>query len=191
MEFSRQEYWSGLPFPSPGDRPNSGIEPGSPALQANSYIWGTTGAEHWSKQWHLGPRDAAKIPQMHQGAHPRKNHPVQDVHEAAVEKSWIHFTSICLALWFPISVNGLHHLFRWWWWFVHIMMVPDVAGVNPPSKLAAWSFWNVPLTLLKYFYSLAQDSQTHLELSLPQAWNLSAISPMSFASFFVCAENGT
>ena len=32
MEFSRQEHWSGLPFPSPGDLPNSGIEPGSPAL---------------------------------------------------------------------------------------------------------------------------------------------------------------
>ena len=36
MEFSRQEYWSGLPFPSPGDLPNPGIEPGSPALQADS-----------------------------------------------------------------------------------------------------------------------------------------------------------
>ena len=34
MEFSRQEYWSGLPFPSPGDLPNPGIEPRSPALQA-------------------------------------------------------------------------------------------------------------------------------------------------------------
>ena len=33
MEFSRQEYWSGLPFPSPGDLPDSGIEPRSPALQ--------------------------------------------------------------------------------------------------------------------------------------------------------------
>ena len=33
MEFSRQEYWSGLPFLSPGDLPNPGIEPGSPALQ--------------------------------------------------------------------------------------------------------------------------------------------------------------
>ena len=31
MEFSRQEYWSGLPFPSPGNFPNPGIEPGSPA----------------------------------------------------------------------------------------------------------------------------------------------------------------
>ena len=36
MGFSRQEYWSGLPFPSPGDLPDSGIEPRSPALQADS-----------------------------------------------------------------------------------------------------------------------------------------------------------
>ena len=36
MGFSRQEYWSGLPFPSPGDRPNPGMEPGSPALQADA-----------------------------------------------------------------------------------------------------------------------------------------------------------
>ena len=34
--FSRQEYWSGLPFPSPGDLPNTGIKPGSPALQADA-----------------------------------------------------------------------------------------------------------------------------------------------------------
>ena len=32
MEFSRQEYWSGLPFPSPGDLPDPGIKPASPAL---------------------------------------------------------------------------------------------------------------------------------------------------------------
>ena len=36
MEFSRQEYWSGLPFPSPGDLPDPGIEPRSPALQADA-----------------------------------------------------------------------------------------------------------------------------------------------------------
>ena len=34
--FTRQEYWTGLPFPSPGDFPNLGIDPGSPALQADS-----------------------------------------------------------------------------------------------------------------------------------------------------------
>ena len=36
MGFSRQAYWNGLPFPSPGDLPAPGIEPGSPALQADS-----------------------------------------------------------------------------------------------------------------------------------------------------------
>ena len=36
MGFSRQEYWSGLPFPSPGDLPNPGIEPGSPAFRADA-----------------------------------------------------------------------------------------------------------------------------------------------------------
>ena len=36
MGFSRQEYWSGLPFPSPGDLPNPGIKPRSPALQTDA-----------------------------------------------------------------------------------------------------------------------------------------------------------
>ena len=36
MGYSRQEYWSGLPFPSPGDIPNPGIEPGSPTMRAES-----------------------------------------------------------------------------------------------------------------------------------------------------------
>ena len=36
MEFSRQEYWNGFPFPSPENLPNPGIEPKSPALQTDS-----------------------------------------------------------------------------------------------------------------------------------------------------------
>ena len=44
MGFSRQEYWSGLLFPSPGDLPHPGIEPGSPALQADSLL-----TELWMK----------------------------------------------------------------------------------------------------------------------------------------------
>ena len=36
MGFSRQEYWSGLPFPSPGDLPDPGIKPRSPTLQADT-----------------------------------------------------------------------------------------------------------------------------------------------------------
>ena len=36
MGLSRQEYWSGVPFPSPGDLPDPGIEPGSPTLEADA-----------------------------------------------------------------------------------------------------------------------------------------------------------
>ena len=49
-EFSRQGYWRGLPFPSPGDLPDPGIEPRSPALQADSLpIWATREAQAASK----------------------------------------------------------------------------------------------------------------------------------------------
>ena len=47
MEVSRQEYWSGQPFPSPGDLLNPGIEPGSPALQADSAPFEPLGKPHW------------------------------------------------------------------------------------------------------------------------------------------------
>ena len=46
MGFSRQEYWSGLPFPSAGDLPDAGIEPRSPTLQANALISEPSG---WTK----------------------------------------------------------------------------------------------------------------------------------------------
>ena len=46
MGFSRQEYWSGLPCPPPGDLPDPGIEPGSPALQADSL----PSEPHWFKR---------------------------------------------------------------------------------------------------------------------------------------------
>ena len=48
--FSRQEYWRGLPFPSPGDLPNPGIEPWSPTLQADSLL-----SEPPGKQIELNP----------------------------------------------------------------------------------------------------------------------------------------
>ena len=68
MEFSRQEYWSGLPFPPPGNLPDPGIEivsPVSPALQVDSLRqnhWGSLGSlhtlkNHWGSQrifkWHI------------------------------------------------------------------------------------------------------------------------------------------
>ena len=71
MGFSRQEYWSGLPFPSPGDLPDSGIEPGSPALQADSLPSELRGkpvvganlkvqtAVRWGKKTQIGGRTRA------------------------------------------------------------------------------------------------------------------------------------
>ena len=49
MEFFRQEDWSGLPFPSPGDLPDPGIEPGSPSLQADSLPSEPQGMETYLK----------------------------------------------------------------------------------------------------------------------------------------------
>ena len=51
--FSRQEYWSGLPFPSPGVLPDPGMEPGSPALQTYSLLpshWGSLHLGYWFKE---------------------------------------------------------------------------------------------------------------------------------------------
>ena len=50
MEISRQEYWSGLPVPSPGDLPDPGTEPGSPAFQADSLPFEPPGKPHTSKK---------------------------------------------------------------------------------------------------------------------------------------------
>ena len=54
LGFSKQEYWSGLPFPSPGDLPNQGIKPGSTSLQAESLLSESPGKVavilHWASQ---------------------------------------------------------------------------------------------------------------------------------------------
>ena len=50
MEFSSQEYWSGFPFPSPGNLPDTGIEPRSPALRADALTSeppGKRGHKNW------------------------------------------------------------------------------------------------------------------------------------------------
>ena len=56
VEFSRQEYWSGLSFPSPGDLPDPGIEPGSPALQADSLP-----TELWRKPMYLKMHESVSL----------------------------------------------------------------------------------------------------------------------------------
>ena len=50
MGFSRQEYWNGLPFPSPGSLPDPRIQPGSPALQADSLPTELRGKSLWNSR---------------------------------------------------------------------------------------------------------------------------------------------
>ena len=68
MRFSRQGYLSGLPFPSPGDLPNPGIEAGSPALQANSLLTELQGKPKHSIAPHIvlyGTEDLTQLPKNH------------------------------------------------------------------------------------------------------------------------------
>ena len=61
MGFSRQEYWSGLPFPSPGDLPNPGIEPRSPTLQADALTSAPPGKPVGEPVWKLKSRNPGSI----------------------------------------------------------------------------------------------------------------------------------
>ena len=66
MEFPRQEYWSGLSFPSPGDLPDSGIEPGSPALAGRFFTTEPpgkpTGLLGSHSACHTGPQHSPSLP---------------------------------------------------------------------------------------------------------------------------------
>ena len=63
MGFSRREYWSGVPFPSPGDLPHPGIEPGSSALHTDTLPSEAPGKPPALKQlfnkWPVGPQRIA------------------------------------------------------------------------------------------------------------------------------------
>ena len=57
MGFSKHEYWSGLPFPSPGDLPNPGIKPRSPALQTGALPSEPPGKPKFYKYYTIHVRD--------------------------------------------------------------------------------------------------------------------------------------
>ena len=94
MEFSRKEYWSGLLFLTPGDLPNPGIEPRSPALQAESLLAQTVKSlpamwETWVR--FLGPEDPLeKEMATHSRFLPGKSHGQRTWWAAAhgLAKSW-------------------------------------------------------------------------------------------------------
>ena len=63
MRFPRQEYWSGLPFPSPGDLPNPGMEPASPAL-AEGFFTIEPPETPWYSPYHGGKTGAQESPHI-------------------------------------------------------------------------------------------------------------------------------
>ena len=64
MEFSRQEYWSSLPFPSPGDLPNLEREPGSCTLLADSLLSGHQARETLFESLGLASKPSQNSPQL-------------------------------------------------------------------------------------------------------------------------------
>ena len=62
MRFPRQEYWSGLPFPFPGDLPDPGIEPRTPALQADALTSEPRGNHAITPAYHQPPKSDIIIP---------------------------------------------------------------------------------------------------------------------------------
>ena len=67
MEFSRQEYWNGLPFPSPGDLLDPGIKPRFPILQADSLLSEPSGTllSNIKKIYCLGLAESMELPSPH------------------------------------------------------------------------------------------------------------------------------
>ena len=97
IEFSRQEYWSELPFASPGDLPNLGIKPGSPALQADSLPTEPAGKPHLSirgtaKRWQKYTAELYKKdlhdPDNHVGVITTKNQTSWNANQVSLRKPY-------------------------------------------------------------------------------------------------------
>ena len=81
MGFSRQEYWSGLPFPSPGDFPDPGIEPRSPALQADTLPSKPPGKQNlWANNGYWGWKCYPVLNSMLSGREEEYNSPPERAH---------------------------------------------------------------------------------------------------------------
>ena len=106
MRLSRQGYWSGSPFSSPGDLPNPGIEPRSPVLQADSLLTELQGKPHTVLQ--------SKAKCLLQGNEPRKEDwPKQGTKQRT--RGGISYSIQCRGHWWPFCLNKLK------FWSYHFM----------------------------------------------------------------------
>ena len=100
MEFSRQAYWSGLPFPSPGDFSYPGVKPGSVTLQADSLLIHQGCPLSWISPNIFGPSDFLSWKfEMREWKHLRKKNDYYAVHSCCL------VTKPCPTLWDPVGCN--------------------------------------------------------------------------------------
>ena len=115
MGFSRQEYWGGLPFPSPGDLPNPGTEPGSPALQTDAWPSEPPGKSLWtSSVLQRKGRMVKRAVRRHSGI----ALPPQPL-GASLFARWFLKVSLAQRLWAR-------------------MLLPSVQGQDHPAELQKW-----------------------------------------------------
>ena len=88
MGFSRQEHWSGLPFPSAGDLPDPGIEPGSPALEADALTSEPPGKQ--ASGWEIGYSGGGQ-----NSAHSQVGADCVSLHQVEFLKDAIQFPQFC------------------------------------------------------------------------------------------------
>ena len=112
MGFSRQEYWSGLPFPSPGDLPYPGIEPRSPALQADALTSEPPGKSKWVKSnytVHGIPQarilEWVAFPFSRRSSQPRDQTQVSHI-AGRFFTSWATSLQTRSSLYYPLKING-------------------------------------------------------------------------------------
>ena len=141
MEFSRQEYWSGLPFPSPADLPDPGIEPGSPASQVEalkehprSWNLPSPGHTHWSH------------PPSHWSYPPGHTHPVPATPIAPATPTGHTHQSLVTSTWPHPPNPGAHPPGLW----LHPLAIPTQSLVTstrphppcPQSHPCRWALWD-------------------------------------------------
>ena len=115
MGFSRQEYWSGVPFPSPGDLSNPGIKPTSPSFQADTLTAEPPGKlkkdTHIQKDFPKHGAAALPFPAVNEQHHQPLGQPKSLAFQSSVylpSRPKLHFAG-------PAHVSGFHHVLCLFW----------------------------------------------------------------------------
>ena len=163
MGFSRQEYWSRLPFPSSGDLPNPGIEPKCPALQADSTVWAARECPYSMLLSHFSRVRLCATPSL---GFSRQEHWSGLPFPSPTQKKW------------SVKVKSLSH--------VRLFATPWTAAYQAPPSMgfSRQEYWSgVPLPFPNWGASLFQLPSNSIIVTVTTEWNLCvdmSISPLSY-----------